>query len=113
MELDYIPYFTGIGLSRFGPQTPMEGLGVFSLTIVVAPQWGFGGNELKRIFFGKKCLVKYCNFVFNLDHSLCHKYDGRRYVNLRFFYFQRKPFVIYEGIVLHLCISLREETMRE
>ena len=66
----------------------------------------------KGIFY-EKCLVKYCNFVVNLDHSLCRRSDGRCYVNLRVFLPRRKPSIIYEGIVLRLCIILRDETVRE
>ena len=53
----------------------------------------------KGIFLGKY-VVKYCNFIVNLHCSLCHRYDGRSYVNLGFFFPGRKPFVIYEGVVL-------------
>ena len=35
--------------------------------------------------FWEKSLVKYCNFIVNIDHSLCHIFDGRSYVNLGFF----------------------------
>ena len=49
----------------------------------------------------------------NLDHSLYHRSDGRSYVTLRVFCPGRQPSIIYEGIVLRLCIILREETVRE
>ena len=55
----------------------------------------------------------FCNFIVNLDHSLCHRSDGRSYVNLRVFFPRRQPSIIYEGIVLRLCIILRDETVRE
>ena len=48
-----------------------------------------------------------------MDCSLCHRFDGRSYVNLGFFFPRRKPSVIYDGIVLQMCIILREDTMRE
>ena len=63
----------------------------------------------KRIFY-EKCLVKYCNFVVNLDHSLCHRSDGRSYVNLRVFCPRRQPSIIFGGIVvgttLHRCNTI-------
>ena len=42
-----------------------------------------------------------------------HKSDDRSYVNVRFFCPRRQPSIIYEGIVLQLCIILREETVKE
>ena len=62
-----------------------------------------GEAPSKGIFF-EKCLVKYCNFVVNLDRSLCHISDGRIYVNLRVFFPKKKTSIIYEGIVLWFCI---------
>ena len=38
-----------------------------------------------------------------MDHSLCHIFDGRSYINLMVFFPRRKPSIIYEGIVLWLC----------
>ena len=76
------------------------------------PSRGSGAAPSKGIFY-EKCLVKYCNFVVNLDHSLCHRSDDRSYVYLRVFCPRRKPSIIYEGIVLRLCIILRDETVRE
>ena len=73
---------------------------------------GSKGGETPKIFFLKKCLVKYCNFIVNLDCLLCHIFDGRSYVNHRVFFPRRKPSIIYEGIVFQLCINLRMETMR-
>ena len=70
-------------------------------------------SEPPKGFFYEKCLVKYCNFIVNLDHSLCHRFDGRSYVYLRVFFRTRKPSIIYEGIVLRLCIILRDENVRE
>ena len=63
------------------------------------PGGGLGAAPPKGIFF-EKCLVKYCNFVVNLDHSLCHRSDGRCYVYLRVFFPRRQPSIIYKGIVL-------------
>ena len=51
-------------------------------------------------FFFEKCLAKYCNFIVSMDRSLCHRYDGRSYVNLGFFFPGIQPSIIYEGIVL-------------
>jgi hypothetical protein len=63
-----------------GPHSLEGGCGVnFSPTIVARgvttifvspPGGGLGGSAPEANFFGKICLVKYCNFVVNLDHSL-------------------------------------------
>ena len=63
------------------------------------PPGGGSGVVPPKGFFYEKCLVKYCNFGFNLDHSLCHRYDGRSYVNLPFFTLEGNP-LLYEGFVL-------------
>jgi hypothetical protein len=87
----------------FGPHTPMGGCGgAFPpttaaggvTTIVRAPPRGGSGEAPSKGKFYEKCLVKYCNFVVNLDHSLCRKYDDRSYVNLRFFCPRRQPCII-------------------
>jgi hypothetical protein len=93
----------------FGPHTPTGGCGG------VTPHYSCRGSRAappKGIFY-EKCLVKYCNFIVNLDHSLCHRSNDRSYVYLRFFCPRRQPSIIYEGIVLRLCIILRDETVRE
>jgi hypothetical protein len=79
---------------------------------------GVLGKHPQREIFRKKFLVKYCNFVVNLDHSsLGCIYDSRSYV--RVFFPRRKPSFMYEGIVLWLFIYvseyciLREETVRK
>ena len=74
-----------------------------------------GGSRVSPLkgFFLEKYIVKYCNFIVNIDCSLGHIYDGRSYVNLGFFSPGRNPSIIYERIILWLCIILREETMRE
>ena len=77
-----------------------------------SPLEGIAEVSLTRIYL-EKFLVKYFNFVVNLDRSLCHRYDSRSNVNLGFFFPGRKPSIIFEGIVLRLCIILREETVRE
>ena len=108
VEPDYLPCFNGLVSVEFGPQTPTRG--------------GFRGDSPpsrgsletpQKGFFLEKFLVKYCNFVVNLDRSLCHGSDDRSYVNLRVFFPRRKPSIIYEGIVLRLCIILRDETVRK
>ena len=80
--------------------------------ILSPPGRNLGATPPKGTFY-EKCLVKYCNFIVNLDHSLCRRSDSRSYVNLRVFCPRRKPSIIYEGIVLRLSIILRDETMRE
>jgi hypothetical protein len=84
----------------FGPHTPRGGCGG-----ACPPTIAVGGS--------RGVLVKYCNFVVNLDHSLCRRSDDISYVNLRVFYPRRQPSITYEGIVLQLCIFLRDETVRE
>ena len=67
--LDPIPQWGGVG--GLGPPLQLQG--------------GPGGVAAppKGIFY-KKCLVKYCNFIVNLDCSLCHRSDDRSYINLGF-----------------------------
>ena len=77
------------------------------------PLVGVWGQRPRKDFFYEKCLVKYFDFVVNLEHSLCRRFDGRSYVNIRVFFPRRKPSIIYEGIVLWLCVILRDETVRE
>jgi hypothetical protein len=62
---------------------------------------GFRGKLSQSEILGNNSLLKYCNFVFNLDRSLkgCI-YDGRSYV--RYFFPRRKPSFMYEEIVLWL-----------
>ena len=109
---------------KFGPYTQTRGVGGLAPTIVVGGSKGGdswcpsppdgGSREVpSKCFFYEKCLVKYCNFVVNLDHSLCRRYDCRSYVNIRVFCPIRHPSIIYERIVLWLCVILREETVRE
>ena len=98
--------------AMFGPHTSTGGCeGACPPTIATGGSMGGGSycpSPPSKGNFYEKCLVKYCNFVVNLDHSLCHRSDGRSYVYLR-----RQPSIIYEGIVLRLCIILRDETVRE
>jgi hypothetical protein len=66
------------------------------------PGGGLGEVPPKRIFW-ENCLVKYCNFIVNLNRSsLGCRSDGRSYV--RVFFPRRKPSFMYEGIVLWLCM---------
>ena len=55
-------------------------------TDVRAPSSGSSGATPLKDFFYEKFLVKYCNFVVNLDHSLSHKSDCRSYDNLSVFF---------------------------
>ena len=117
VEPDYLPSFIGIVSVAFGPQIPKGGCGGACPPTIAAGGSrplgkGSGAVPLKGIFY-EKCLVKYCNFVVNLDHSLYHKYDNRSCVNLRVSSLRRQPSIIYEGIVLCLCSILREESERE
>jgi hypothetical protein len=75
-------------------------------------QGGSGVAPLKGFFY-EKYLVKYCNFIINMDYSLFHRSDGRSYVYLKVLCPRRQPSSIYEGIVLRMCIILRDETVRE
>jgi hypothetical protein len=54
------------------------------------PGEGLGATPMK-FFFYEKSLVKYCNFVVNLDCSFCHRSDSRSYVNLRFLSLEGNP----------------------
>ena len=122
MEPDYLPC---VQMSCFSHVwTPYPNGGAFPPTIAIGgsrggdnycprPPGGDSGAMPSKGIFYEKCLVKYCNFVLNLDHSLCRRSDGRSYVNLRVFCPRRQPSIIYEGIVLRLCIILRDETVRK
>lgn len=99
--------------AEFGPHTPMRGCGgAFPSTIDARGRklmskplpMGVRGKRPQKDFFFEKCLVKYCNFVVSLDHLLCHISNSRSYVNLWIFFPRRKPSIIYEGILLQLCI---------
>ena len=100
--------FRGLVLAGFRPHTPMGECGGACPPTIVARS-----ESPPKGFFYEKCLIKYCNFIVNPDHSLCRRSDGRSCVNLRVFCPRRKPSIIYEGIVLWLCIILRDETVRE
>ena len=67
------------------------------------PLDGVRGQDPQKDFL-EKCPIKYCNFVVNLDHSLCHIFDGRSYVNIRVFSLEGKPLLymreLYYGYVL-------------
>ena len=126
MELDYLPCVHMSCFSCVWTSYPNRGVwrdlpphyscmgvhGGQQLLSEHPPSGGLGQRPRKGIFY-EKCFVKYCNFIVNLDHSLCHRYDGRSYVYLMVFFPRRQPSIIYEGIVLRLCIILRDETMRE
>jgi hypothetical protein len=91
VELDYVPCFRGLVSTGFGPQTPTGGCGGdFPPTIDA------GGSR---------------GGVVNLDRSRCQIYDGRSYFNLRVFCLRRQPSIIYERIILRLCIIQREDNV--
>ena len=75
------------------------------------PTEGSRATPLKG-FFLEKCPIKYCNFVVNLDHSLCHRSDGRSYVNLRFFALKGNP-LIYMRELYHDCVLFWERKLWE
>jgi hypothetical protein len=104
VELDYLPCFRGLILAEFGPQAPIgKGGGLHPhYSCQAPPWWGFRGSAPERIFFFK-CHVKYCNFIVNMDHSLCHRYDGRSYVNIRFFSLEGNP-LLYMRELYYDCI---------
>jgi hypothetical protein len=65
---------------------------------------GFGAAPLKRNFW-KNFVVKYCNFVVNLNRSsLGWRFESRSYVMV--FSPRRQPSIMYEGISLHLCMRV-------
>ena len=78
----------------------------------LSPPWReFGGSALKRIFY-EKCLVIYCNFIVNLDHSLCRRSKGRSYVNLSFFCPRRQPSIIMRELYYD-CVLFWETRLWE
>ena len=73
--------------------------GAYSPTIAIG---GSRGRVPERIFYEKR-LVKYCNFVVNLDHSSCRISDGRSYVNLRVFSLEGNP-LLYMRELYYECV---------
>ena len=111
LSLDLRPQRGGVG-GLASPLYLQGGPRGLTADVRAPPGGGLGEAPPKGIFY-EKCLVKYCNFIVNLDHSLGRRSDGRSYVYLRVFCPRRKPSIIYEGIVLRMCILLRDETVRE
>jgi hypothetical protein len=66
------------------------------------PGWGLGAAPTK-IFLLEKFLVKYCNFVVNMDCSLCHRSDDRSYVNLGSFPLQGNH-LLYMRELYYVCV---------
>jgi hypothetical protein len=53
--------------------------------ILEPPPGGGSGEAPPKRNFWENCLVKYCNFIVNLNHSsLGCRYDGRSYVRVFF-----------------------------
>jgi len=76
-----------IGGSRVGKQYFME-----------PPLERFQGKFPRREFFWEHFLVKYCNFLANLNHfSLGYRYDG--IICVRFFSPRMRLSFMYEGVV--------------
>jgi hypothetical protein len=75
------------------------------MTFIGSPLGGGSGVVPPKRIFWEIFLVKYCNFIVNLNHSsLGCISDGRSYV--RVFPPRRKPSFIYERIVLRLCMGV-------
>ena len=87
--LDPIPQRGGV--EGIAPPLQLQGGPRGVVAIVRAPPGEGSGAAPPKGIFCEKCLVKYCNFVFNLDRSLCHIYEGRSYVNLGFFSLEGNP----------------------
>ena len=68
-----------------------------------SPPGGGSGATPPKGFFLEKFLVKYCNFVVNMDHSLCHISEGRSYVNLWFFSLESNP-LLYMRELYYDCV---------
>jgi hypothetical protein len=60
----------GGGGGGFPPHNCRQGGLGGATTIFVAPLVGDSGAAPPKKNFGKNFLVKYCNFIVNLDHSL-------------------------------------------
>jgi len=62
----------------------------------------------------KNYLVKYCNFIVNLGHSVGGIFDNRSYVNLGIF-FPRRQFLVYMRELYHdcvlICVQIKEERL--
>jgi hypothetical protein len=79
VEPDYLPD-SNVFFNMLGPHSQKWGCrGDFPPTTVtkgggdnfsIPPLVGDSGEILPKKKFGKNCLVKYCNFIVNMDHSL-------------------------------------------
>ena len=63
------------------------------------------GEAPPKGFFLENFLLKYYNFVVNLDHSLCHRSDDRSYVNLGFFSVEGNPILYMRGSYYGCVVS--------
>jgi hypothetical protein len=88
-----------------GGDCPPTSIARGAMTLYGAPLGGGLGETPSKIIFWENCLVKYCNFVVNLDSSsLGCIYDGRSYV--RAFFPRRKPYFMYDEIVFQRFMSV-------
>lgn len=90
-------YYKGLVSILFGSQSLTEGCEGLSLPRVLQ-RVQVGALE----FFWENFVVKYCNFVVNLDSSLGRKSNIRIYVNLGSFALEGNPFPLWGN-----CIAAR------
>ena len=96
--------FKCLVLAMFGPHTPTGGCGgAFPLTIA---EGGSRGGGLVKF------LVKYCNFVVNIDHSSCRRSDGRSFVSLRVFSLEGNPLLYMRDCIMDVYYFERRDCER-
>ena len=108
----WTPYPNGGLWGGFPPHYSCRGVQGVRSWCSIPPWQGFGGSTPERTFFYKKCLVKYCNFIVNLDRSLCHRYDGRSYVNIRVLALEGNP-LLYMRELYYDCVLFLETRLWE
>ena len=108
LYLDFRPKWGDVG--RISPPLLSQGGLGRVVTINGATLAGVQGKHPRKEFILEKCLVKYFNFVVNLDHSLCHRYGGINFVNLVFFPLEGNTLLYTRELYYYF---LREETMKE
>ena len=125
VELDYLPCVQMSCFSHvwtpypnkgvwggFPPTTAIRGSEGVTTIVRAPPGGGLGAAPPKGIFY-EKCLVKYCNFVVNLDHSLCRRSDSRSHVYLRVFFSLEGNPLLYMRELYYDCVLFWETRLWE
>lgn len=96
----------------FPPTIVIEGSRANGDRFWSTPSGGLGAAPLK-IYFLFKFLVKYFNFIVNLNHSLCHIVDGISYVNLESFVLEGNPQLYMKELYYDYVLFLQKRIIKE